>query len=701
MSYIASVNEREMFLLQYAAKLCSNSSDSKIDFDDSWNIIRAYGLDVIQNMIKEFILLKRLIIVQQSTQSSQSSSTGNQLNKFEEKPFGSKGYSSLYTIAYKLVISHPTSKLSKNDCSMKIYHNLIDFIAKHLSSSDVQDILNERDSITLYDFVSIWQSFKLLLKWISLIFNQLENLIVILDLQTIACAGILLFYENIYLKHHVFLSNLTVKELEMGRIDSFIDQDLVKESIEIYMAMGIADYVNDHKVTEEENKKLFKIDQLVQITKYSDVYIEDFEKHYLLNTKMYYEFVSNEWLDRFDIAQYMEMVAQAIKDEVNRAFHLNAQTRTKLKRICLETCILSHKTRLLDIFMEILWKVYDNSQQSYDFQSDHRVVIIRSIVGIFEQVQSLEKHDVSYHLVDQMFELMKTYLLAVAKRNILNEISNNTVNNDTLLPNQDERAYYYITNQLKYFKYSPILIKMIFPNAPNFSQLVQECLTDAVNNNVLTGNENTAQQLALFADAFLKGKIKSFSDGTEETILLIMDVFKKLLDKDLFAEKYRQLLSKRLLLKRSAESECESFIISQLKMQCGAQFTSKLEGMLNDLNVATQIQCEYNEYINNTANNNNSNNIYNNDHFEVLVLTLAYWPSCYKVYNAIIPDILLSQKQQFIIWYNQNYQSRLLTWNYYLGEVQMKVIMPSSPSSSSRNKSSSSYEVTITTVQAI
>lgn len=47
-------------------------------------------------------------------------------------------------------------------------------------------------------------------------------------------------------------------------------------------------------------------------------------------------------------------------------------------------------------------------------------------------------------------------------------------------------------------------------------------------------------------------------------------------DKDLFAEFYRKKLARRLLFDRSASDEHERLILTRLKQQCGAQFTSKV-----------------------------------------------------------------------------------------------------------------------------
>ena len=47
-------------------------------------------------------------------------------------------------------------------------------------------------------------------------------------------------------------------------------------------------------------------------------------------------------------------------------------------------------------------------------------------------------------------------------------------------------------------------------------------------------------------------------------------------DKDLFAEFYRKRLSRRLLQDKSASDDHERAVLTRLKQQCGAQFTSKV-----------------------------------------------------------------------------------------------------------------------------
>jgi len=65
----------------------------------------------------------------------------------------------------------------------------------------------------------------------------------------------------------------------------------------------------------------------------------------------------------------------------------------------------------------------------------------------------------------------------------------------------------------------------------------------------------------------------------------------------MFAEFYRKQLAKRLLLNRSASDDDERSLITKLKYRCGAQFTSKLEGMLTDMNVSKDNQNNFSAWM--------------------------------------------------------------------------------------------------------
>ena len=72
------------------------------------------------------------------------------------------------------------------------------------------------------------------------------------------------------------------------------------------------------------------------------------------------------------------------------------------------------------------------------------------------------------------------------------------------------------------------------------------------------------------------GSEKLSDEAVEETLDKVVRLLAYISDKDLFAEFFRKKLARRLLNSNTASDEHERSILSRLKQQCGAQFTSKV-----------------------------------------------------------------------------------------------------------------------------
>merc|ERR1712062_31126 len=79
-------------------------------------------------------------------------------------------------------------------------------------------------------------------------------------------------------------------------------------------------------------------------------------------------------------------------------------------------------------------------------------------------------------------------------------------------------------------------------------------------------------------------------------------------------------LSKRLLSKTSVSDHAEKTFVSRLKYLCGAQFTSKLEGMLNDIGLANDESRKFTQHL-------RKHGIDFGFDFKVTLLTHGFWPS--------------------------------------------------------------------------
>jgi len=74
-------------------------------------------------------------------------------------------------------------------------------------------------------------------------------------------------------------------------------------------------------------------------------------------------------------------------------------------------------------------------------------------------------------------------------------------------------------------------------------------------------------------------------------------VFRYITEKDVFERYYKGHLAKRLLLGRSVSDDAERGMLAKLKIECGFQFTQKLEGMFNDMKISNDHMKAYQEHL--------------------------------------------------------------------------------------------------------
>ena len=92
---------------------------------------------------------------------------------------------------------------------------------------------------------------------------------------------------------------------------------------------------------------------------------------------------------------------------------------------------------------------------------------------------------------------------------------------------------------------------------------------------------------------------------TDDEIELVLDrtitLFKFITEKDAFERYYKGHLARRLLSGRSVSDDAERGMLTKLKVECGFQFTKKMEGMFQDMKVSVDTTSAYKDYIQSTA----------------------------------------------------------------------------------------------------
>merc|ERR1719460_670589 len=102
-------------------------------------------------------------------------------------------------------------------------------------------------------------------------------------------------------------------------------------------------------------------------------------------------------------------------------------------------------------------------------------------------------------------------------------------------------------------------------------------------------------------------------------------------------------------------------------MKCGAQFTSKLEGMITDLSLAADLQKDFREHC---AGLDGGKTALGGIDFNVTVLTTGFWPS-YQVQDANLCPEMQKAIQCFHNFYNGRTQHRRLQWIHSLGQATL------------------------------
>jgi cullin 1 len=228
------------------------------------------------------------------------------------------------------------------------------------------------------------------------------------------------------------------------------------------------------------------------------------------------------------------------------------------------------------------------------------------------------------------------------------------------------------------------MVDSYFGGSTQFHKALRDAFESFVNRETKTKISNT-EVIAQFCDRLLRGVDKLSDTEVEDTLERVVGVFAFIVDKDRFAEIYRNQLAKRLLNGRSASADAERSIISKLKLRCGAQYTSKLEGMLSDLQVVHEQLKDFREW----ASGPGETVLRAIDcEFSVQVLTTGWWPAFRSVPLAV-PRILKDCQDAFGVYYSARTSNRRLAWCYSLGSATV-----------SARFGSKSFELNVATLQA-
>jgi cullin 4 len=175
---------------------------------------------------------------------------------------------------------------------------------------------------------------------------------------------------------------------------------------------------------------------------------------------------------------------------------------------------------------------------------------------------------------------------------------------------------------------------------------------------VLNVDPNVAEFLAKYIDGSLR------NHKATPPLAAILQLFSNLQAKDIFEAFYKKDLAKRLLNQRVQSMDVERQLVSLLKVECGAGYTSKMEGMFQDVEWSRETMQRWKDSTDYVPNDKCE--------MEVQILTTGYWPVYPQYEGLVLPDAILKPQSEFANHYRTKYQGRKIVWQYALGGCQVR-----------------------------
>jgi cullin 3 len=390
---------------------------------------------------------------------------------------------------------------------------------------------------------------------------------------------------------------------------------------------------------------------------YSNVYERDFETQFLGSTQEFYRQESLSYLSQNTAMDYVTKATQRMEEEKDRAtaLALPNTTETQLHTMVQTELIERHARTLVDM---------EHSGFTALLTDVSKLDEMRDMYDLFARVPSSVDH-----LRDALAERIKA-------------------DGKTLMVDHgaaDASAFVRGVLQMR-SRYQDI-VTVSFRGEKKAQKRMKESFEDFLNQ-----DSRAASCLAIYVDELLRTGLKGTTEAQmNEELRKVIVVFRYLSDKDVFEAFYKQHLAKRLLGGRSVSDEAERAMVSQLKAECGYQFTSKLEGMFNDMRISKDMRDAYNVHKRISTNLEGGRKGVD---LEVDVLTNGYWPS-QNVKPCTLPPCVQESIDRFAKFYLEKHTGRKLSWQTSAGSADIRATFGADPNFRRYDLQVSTYQMCI------
>ncbi|NXV15105.1 CUL4A protein, partial [Cepphus grylle] len=436
--------------------------------------------------------------------------------------------------------------------------------------------------------------------------------------QMIMIRSIFLFLDRTYVLQNSMLPSIWDMGLELFRNHVISDKQVQNKTID-----GILLLIERERNGEAVDRSLLR-SLLSMLSDLQQVYKESFEQRFLEETNCLYAAEGQRLMQEREVPEYLHHVSKRLEEEGDRVITYLDHSTQKPLIACVEKQLLGEH------LSAILQKGLDN------LLDENRISDLTQMYQLFSRVKGGQQI-----LLQHWSEYIKNFGTTIV------------VN-----PEKDKDM---VQELLDFKDKVDHIIEVCFQKNEKFINLMKESFETFINKRP----NKPAELIAKYVDSKLRAGNKEATDEELERILdKIMIIFRFIHGKDVFEAFYKKDLAKRLLVGKSASVDAEKSMLSKLKHECGAAFTSKLEGMFKDMELSKDVMVQFKQYMQNQSDPGNID-------LTVNILTMGYWPT-YTPMEVHLNSEMIKLQEVFKTFYLGKHSGRKLQWQTTLGHAVLK-----------------------------
>jgi len=486
----------------------------------------------------------------------------------------------------------------------KLYNGLTETITQHLQSV-AAEITAANDEQFLLELKEKWDKHKL---------------------SSIMIRDILMYMDRTYVQ-----SQKKTAVYERG-LQIFRDEVCRNVKIKDRLLQMLLDLVQRERQGEMIERSLVKTVTSMLVELGRDVYTRDFEAAFLQASATFYQAESNEYISQNSAAEYLRKAEQRLDEERDRVAHyLDKASEPRIREVAERELIAKHMRTIAEMENSGIVAMIEDGK-------------LQDLARAYELFKRITAPTPGLHVIR---DLMANH----AKSRGLELVGDEERNSDPVL---------YVQGLLALRDKYEAVISNAFAGDKQFYNALNASFEHFVNQ-----NPRSPEFISLFVDEQLRKGMKGTSEEeVEQTLDKVVMLFRYLHEKDVFEKYYKQHLAKRLLGGRSVSDDAERSMIAKLKIECGYQYTSKLEGMFNDMRVSVDTQEAFR-----TAMGGSSK--VEGVELQVQVLTTGFWPTQVPT-KCALPAHILRCCETFKEHYLKQHSGRRLQWQSNMGNADLK-----------------------------